>query len=72
MGRPTENAVNYFSNARIRTRNAVALRHDPAAAQREQDVAYEEMISGLQSLAVGLRATYILLEEVKGLLQKQR
>jgi hypothetical protein len=74
MGRPTDDAINYFANAKLRSRDARSLRIGGKSneAEKEDALAFEEMLSGLQSLARGLRATYILLEEVKGMLQRAR
>lgn len=68
--RPTELATLLFQTASNSAHSAVL---DKAAPNYMKNIAHAVQLNadGLQSMATGLRATYILLEEVKGLLQRQ-
>lgn len=68
---PTEMAKLLFENAG-RFAQAPVMRNgsDPRDI-KDIAAAVRDTADGLQNLAVGLRATYILLEEVKGLLADQ-
>lgn len=71
MARPTEDAIHWFQAAN-RNANSAIIRLGAFPATDEQLVQKEllqaiwSMAIGLEHLSVGLRATYILLEEVKG------
>ena len=73
MGKPTEEARIHFGIAKTHSREAHVI------AAKEKDmfkansaVALFEIADGLENLTTGIRATYILLEEVKNLLEQQR
>lgn len=74
--RPTESAKMHFGIAQTHTRMA----HQIAAKDKGDDgmyksnvaVAIYELADGLNDLTTGIRATYILLEEVKRLLEQQK
>jgi len=71
--RPTESAEYEFRMAEQLYAKAVtnaASRVDKETL--EQMLANTNMARGMRNLAVGLRATYMLLEEVKGLLNRSR
>jgi len=75
MARPTESAKAHFATALSAAQNAAQyLNKEPGAAvdlQRgsyDQAVALAHLARGLSDLATGLRATYMLLEEVKAAL----
>jgi hypothetical protein len=68
MARPTDAAIDHFGHAILLMRN-VGARRGGDEADREEARAVEAALRGLQDFARGLRATYILLEEVKGLLK---
>ena len=80
MTRPTESAKTHFDYA-VRTAKAAAVtlgKNDLISPNEMQlgnynhVAAVAHMAKGLSDLSVGLRATYILLEEVKNLLERQR
>ena len=62
MSKPTEDAEAQFRRAEVILAHAV-LRHPPGEAALLGSVAH--IAEGLRHLSVGLRATYILLEQVK-------
>ena len=64
--RPTESAFGYFNEAVVS-----AKRFGHVKDQRDLGVAIENLGYGLMDLSKGLRATYILLDEVKGLIQRK-
>jgi hypothetical protein len=74
--RPTDSAKIHFGIAQTHSRIA----HQIAAKDQGDDgryksnvaVAINELSDGLNDLTIGLRATYILLEEVKRLLEQQK
>jgi hypothetical protein len=68
MARPTDAAIDHFATAILLMRNVTARRGGDVADQEEAR-AVEAALRGLQDFARGMRATYILLEEVKGLLK---
>lgn len=66
--KPTQRAEGYFDAVeQIANRLSLSNKMDP----REQAFCFAKMAAGLKELAVGLRATYILLEEVRNLLRSQ-
>ena len=63
MARPTEDAERYFYQAQgAFTRGILNAQNDLTAT--DTFAGLSNMAQGLANLAVGLRATYILLEEV--------
>ena len=65
---PTEIAQNYFQAVSSTLRASIATNKlDP----RDQAYAFIKLAEGLDALAVGVRATYLSLQEVKQLLQRQ-
>ena len=74
--KPTEQARFHFESAK--THGMMA--HQLSAKEQGNEAMYkshtvislQEIASGLDSLATALRATYILLEEVKRLLEQQQ
>ncbi len=71
MTRPTEDAEHYFYQAQGIFSQAM-LREAGASAMSSEFAGHVNAMQGLAHLSVGLRATYMLLEEVKSLLQRQR
>jgi hypothetical protein len=78
MARPTEQAQKWFENAQtIAARAERTLWKTPMTSSSHQSGIYDQAMAlgnlakGLGEIAVGLRATYILLEEVKNLLERQ-
>jgi hypothetical protein len=80
MGRPTEEADAYFRMGASRFQSAMnsAAKGGDTAAKGGDTMEYNlamgylDMCTGLLKLNVGLRATYMLLEEVKTTLQRPR
>jgi hypothetical protein len=70
MTRPTESAINEFHVVRQHSGRAF-IRIPVGDPNAEIALAIKSLADGLINLSTGLRATYMLLEEVKGLLQKQ-
>jgi hypothetical protein len=74
--KPTEEAIVHFGIAKTHTQLAhqYALKDkgDSAMFNANLVVSLYEIADGLANLATGLRATYILLDEVKRLLEQQR
>ena len=70
MSAPTEQALRNHDSA---ARQALIVSRDTAAPQDLRDLALSValMAEGLKHVATGQRATYLLLSEVKQLLQKQ-
>ena len=74
--RPSESAKMHFGIAQTHSRMA----HQIAAKDKGDDgmyksnvaVAIYELADGLNDLTTGIRATFILLEEVKRLLEQQK
>jgi hypothetical protein len=63
MARPTEEAERYFIQAQnATTRGILNAKNDPTAV--DTFAALSNLAQGLANLAVGVRATYMLLEEV--------
>jgi hypothetical protein len=69
--RPTDQAHVLFQTASMMAHWTVTDNNAPQYAQN-LGAAIRNTADGLDSLATGLRATYMLLEEVKTLLQRQR
>jgi len=75
MARPTEDAINFFQAA-AQNANFAILRMGTSPttnellAQKEMMQAIWALSIGLEHLSVGLRATYIKLEEVKASIKK--
>ena len=75
MARPTEDARYFFLSAERNANSAIIrLGAFPATndllVQKESLQAIWSLAVGLEHLSVGLRATYILLEEVKGAIKR--
>jgi hypothetical protein len=71
MTKPTEEAERLFYQAQGATsRGIVSIQNDPAALNIL--AALSNISQGLANLAVGVRATYILLEQVNRKLDQQR
>jgi hypothetical protein len=72
--RPTQSAEHGFSIAITNFSNArgALAKGDQAQGLGTIALALQQTTDGLRDLSVGVRATYILLEEVKQLLQQQR
>ena len=74
--RPTDQARVYFGMAQTSTK----LAHQISMQDKSLEGMYKsyvvvsinDLASGLSELATGIRATYILLEEVKRLLERQQ
>jgi hypothetical protein len=70
MSRPTETAESYFSLASTRFKNAVdATAKGGNSPEYNLAMGYLDMCKGLSNLNTGVRATYMLLEEIKFMLQ---
>jgi hypothetical protein len=70
--RPTESAEYNFRLAeQFYVKAVVNAGSTVDKAVMEQMLADTSMARGMRDLSVGLRATYILLEEVKGMLKRQ-
>lgn len=70
MGKPTEDAERFFNQAQgVFVRGM--LDEKGATAMSSEFAGQINAMQGLVHLSVGLRATYLLLEEVKGLLSRQ-
>jgi hypothetical protein len=70
MSKPTEEAEYYFYQAQGIFSQAM-LRETGATALSSEFAGHVNAMQGLAHLSVGLRATYLLLEEVRNLLQRQ-
>ena len=69
MAGPTNEAERYFSQAQgVFTRGLLATKDSDI---RDEFAGLSNMAQGLANLAVGVRATHMLLDEVKTLLQRQ-
>ena len=74
--RPTDSAKIHFGIAQTHSR----LAHQISAKNQDNEAMYKshvavaiyELSDGLNDLTTGIRATYILLEEVKRLLEQQK
>jgi len=70
MSRPTEDAEAKFQQARVVLGHSI-LKIPADSENVAQNGALINIAEGLIHLSVGLRATYILLEDVKRLLQQK-
>ena len=74
--KPTESARAHFGIAKTHSQMAhqVAAKHkgDDGMQQSHMAIAVYELADGMADLATGIRATYLLLDEVKNLLQRLR
>lgn len=74
--KPTEEAIVHFGIAKTHSRLAHQIatkdKGDSAMYNSNLVISLYEIADGMASLATGLRATYILLDEVKRLLEQQR
>lgn len=70
LGRPTEDAERYFYQAQGVFSPAM-LREAGDTAAASEFAGHVNAMQGLVHLSVGVRATYLLLEEVRNLLQRQ-
>lgn len=78
MSKPTEMAKTRFDYANRAAKEAAAALDKKSATPADiqqssynQAAALAHVARGLGDLAVGVRATYILLEEIKGMLERQ-
>jgi hypothetical protein len=73
--RPTEKAILNFARAKAHGRMAqnesTSLKGEEQMFRSHIAVSIQEMNEGLESLTTGIRATYLLLEEVKRLLERR-
>lgn len=73
--RPTEKAVANFSRAKAHSRMAhtesTNLKGPEQMFRSHLAVSVYELNEGLENLTTGIRATYMLLEEVKRLLERR-
>jgi hypothetical protein len=73
MSRPTEEAESYFAMGATRFKTAVNFTAKGGdSVEYNLAMGYLDMCTGLSKLNLGLRATYMLLEEVKTMLQRPR
>ena len=73
MSRPTDDAASYFSMAQSRFKKAMSMAATGGdTAEFNLAMGYLDMCTGLSNLNVGLRATYMLLEDVRSMLQHPR
>lgn len=78
MARPTDDAINNFTLAGQHIKTAgQRIKHNPSVADKQfadNELAYGlfYIAAGLSALSTGLRATYILLEEVKAAAQQRK
>jgi len=74
--RPTEKATNNFgrvkSHSRLAHSESTSLKGQEQMYRSNIAVALYELGDGLENLTTGIRATYILLEEVKRMLEQRR
>lgn len=69
LGKPTEDAERYFLQAQGVFSQAM-LRESGLTAASSEFAGHVNAMQGLIHLSVGVRATYLLLEEVRNLLQR--
>jgi hypothetical protein len=69
--RPTEEAGVFFGQATSSAFSAGAFADKNDRAMQYEAKALNQIANGLEALSRGMRATYILLEEVKKLLERQ-
>ena len=74
MSRPTEDADSYFAMAETRFKTAMTMigAKSGGVAEYHQAMGYLDMCTAMRILNTGLRATYILLDEVKTMLKRPR
>lgn len=74
--RPTDIAKNSFGRVKMHSNmahtEAIKIKGPEAMYRSHTSVALNELGAGLEAMTVGLRATYLLLEEVKRLLEQRR
>lgn len=74
--RPTDIAKNSFGRVKTHSNmahsEAIKLKGLEAMYRSHTSVALGELGAGLEAMTTGLRATYLLLEEVKQLLEQRR
>ena len=74
--RPTESARSSFGRAKTNSRMAhtesTKLKGAEQMYRSHLAISVHDFAEGLESLTTGIRATYILLEEVKRLLEQRR
>ena len=68
--RPTESAQAFFRLAQENFRQA-AVKADVASPLLHEALGNLQLARGMSDLSVGLRATYMLLDEVKSMLKRQ-
>ncbi len=68
--RPTEEAKGYFNTAQMQLKLGESVISSNQALRVFQR-AFQSTVAGLNEMSTAQRATYILLEEVKELLQRQ-
>lgn len=69
--RPTEEAATFFGQATSSAFSAGSFADKNDRAAQFEAKALNQIANGLEALSRGIRATYILLEEVKRLLERQ-
>ena len=69
--RPTESAQIWFTSATHHYQQAIVYDKDVHTPETYMSFAGIDLAKGLKELSVGLRATYLLLEEVKRMLVEQ-
>jgi len=69
--RPTEEAIDFFGKATSSAFSAMSFADKTDRAAHFEGKALNEIANGLEALSRGLRATYMLLEEVKKVLERQ-
>jgi hypothetical protein len=69
MEKPTQIAEEKFRRAQSSITQAVLLTNDPGVTYQLAGLSH--LSEGLLNLSIGVRATYILLEQVKGMLERQ-
>jgi hypothetical protein len=73
MGRPTEDAKSKFDNAALGAKQVSGMLSSRKALTPDEEIIYKryemsmtwQLARGLSDMATGLRATYILLEEMR-------
>ena len=74
--KPTESARVHFGIAKTHSQMAhqIAAKHmdDEAMQKSHMAISVYELADGLNDLTTGIRATYLLLEEVKRMLERQQ
>jgi hypothetical protein len=73
--KPTESAIMHFGISKTHSRMAHQIsaksQGDESMQKSHMAIATYELADGLADLATGIRATYLLLDEVKRLLQSR-